>query len=380
MDNSTTPHLLNETDSIEEVSHGYDKSLDRYSETLIQAKTGSIIFLIIVGIIGNSLSILVTIKQGLIKTGIWCYNLCLAISDNCVLIILFLYEFSEEPVNYWGDILISSIFICKLFLTSSSVIIGSSNTILAFMTISRAITIVSPYTKPPGQKRAFIMTACIIIYVMVLYVPYGTIVFGVVSYPIGMNDPLTGQPIVINTCGKLPKFAQYFDYFWWADLFVVIIIPAVSIISANIAIILNLIKRSRNKTIQRNQSKKNIDLKITYMLIFASTYFVLSVSPMAIYVNFLWDYFYDDVTKAFAYDNIAWSTVTYLNMTNYVVNFFLYNLTGQTFREETKKCILGIFKCNRSGNDISNPRFQSRIESNTAPTRINRSTGSDYRF
>ncbi len=101
---------------------------------------------------------------------------------------------------------------------------------------------------------------------------------------------------------------------------------------------------------------------------------------MAMYVNFLWDYFYDDLVKAFAYDNIAWSTVTYLNMTNYVLIFFVYNLTGQSFREETKKCILCLFKCNQSGNNLSNPRFQSGTETNTASVRINRCTGSDFRF
>ena len=123
MDNSTTPHLLNETHSGDEIGYGYNKGLDKYSETLIQAKIGSIIFLIIIGIIGNSLTVLVTVKQGLIKTGIWCYILCLAISDNCALVIIFLYEFSKEPVNYWGDILNNRNFICKLFLIGHSVVI-----------------------------------------------------------------------------------------------------------------------------------------------------------------------------------------------------------------------------------------------------------------
>ncbi len=158
--------------------------------------------------------------------------------------------------------------------------------------------------------------------------------------------------------------AQYHEYFLWADTLIMLIIPAMSIIIANIAIIVTLIKRSKNKNIQRDSSKVRNDSRINFMLVFVSSYFVFSVSPMIIYVNFLPQYVFKDLTKVdlFASDNVAWSIITYLNMTNYVGNFFMYCLTGQIFREETKKVIYGIFKCNQTGNNVQNLKFQSRTE------------------
>ncbi len=368
---STTSDHQNNSGPVNGSGGKYDNSMDEYSETLMHGRTGSIIFLIVVGLAGNSLTILVTIKQGLIKTAVWVHIMCLAISDNCVLLAQFLYEFSKEPVNYWGHFLHRNDFICKLYFTCYTIFLTASHTILAFMTIQRSITIINPYKEPPGQKRGFIMVAYIIIYVMVLYVPYGVTAFGVVGIPIGMDYPLTGQPSTIQICRTVPWYTKFHEYFLWADTLIMLIIPAMSIIIANVAIIVTLIKRSKNKNIQRDTSKVRNDSRINHMLVFVSSYFVFSVSPMIIYVNYLPQYVFKDLTKVdlFASDNVAWSIITYLNMTNYVANFFMYCLTGQIFREETKKVIYGIFKCNRTGNNVQNLKFQSRTE--TASTSAN---------
>ncbi len=372
----TTSDPLNNPDPSSGLEDEFDNNMhvDKYSETIIWAKTGSMTFLIFLGLAGNSLSIVI-IKQGLIKTGVWIHIMCLAISDNCVLVMSFLYEFSKEPVNYWGHFLNNNKYICKLFYTCFPLFIATSHYILACMTISRSITIVKPYKQPAGQKMAFTMVACIIIYVMVLYVPYGVTVFGVVDIPIGMDDPLTAQPITITLCSTLPRFKTYHEYFLWADMLVFFIIPATSIITANIAIIITLIRRSRNKTIQRDNSRVQNDSRINHMLVFVSSYFVISVSPMIIYVNVLLQYVLKDPIKWVAYNNVAWSIITYLNTTNYVGNFFMYCLTGQIFREETKKFIQKIFKCNQHTSNVQNPRFESIAM--TASTSANKSVSSD---
>ena len=374
---STTLDPQTTSDPVHGSGDKHENSMDKYSDTLMHGRTGSIIFLIILGLAGNSLTILVTIKQRLIKTAVWVHIMCLAISDNCVLLGHFLYEFSKEPVNYWGHFLNSNHFICKLYFTCYTIFFVASHNILAFMTIQRSITIINPYKETPGQKRGFIMVACIMIYVLVLYVPYGVTLYAVMDIPIGMVDPLTGQPVTIKICHTQPWYAKYHEYFLWAETFIMLIIPALSIIIANAAIIVTLIKRSNNKTIQRDNSKVRKDSRINYMLVFVSSYFVISVSPMIIYVNFVSQYVFEDEVEGFATDhyNVAWSIITYLNMTNYVGNFFMYCLTGQIFREETKKFIYGIFKCNRTGNNIQNPRFDSRTE--TTSTDANRSTASD---
>ncbi len=354
---STTSDPLNNSDPSSGGGDEFDNNMreDKYSETLIRAKTGSITFLIFLGLTGNSLSIVI-IKQGLIKNGVWVHIMCLAISDNCVLFMSFLYEFSKEPVNYWGHIRNNNKFICKLFNTCFPIFIATSHNILACMTISRSITIVKPYKQPASQKMAFTMVACIIIYVMVLYVPYGVTVFGVVGIQKGTIDPLTGQPITIKLCTTLPRFKKYHEYFTWAGMLVSFIIPVVSIITANIAIIITLIRRSQMKTIQRDNSRVQHDSRINHILVFVSSYFVISVSPMIIYVNVILQYVLKDRIKGVAYNNVAWSIITYLNTTNYVGNFFMYCLTGQIFREETKKFIKKIFQCYQHPSNAHNPR------------------------
>ena len=383
-----TTHQTHETSSTSDPLNNSDPSsggraefynnihVEKYSETLIWAKTGSTISLKILGLVGNSLSILVTIKQGLIRTGVWVHIMCLAISDNCVLVMSMLMEFSMEPVNYWGHFLNNNNLICKLFYTCFPIFVATSHTILAFMTISRSIMIVNPYKKPAGQKMAFTMVACIIIYVMVVYVSYGIVVLGVASIPTGMVDPLTGQPITIKLCSALPRFEKYHEYLVWADMLVLFIIPAMSIIIANIAIIVTLVRRSRNKSIQRDNSRVQNDSRINYMLVFVSSYFVISVSPMIIYVNFLIPYVLKDPINGFAYDNVAWTIITYLNTTNYVGNFFMYCLTGQIFREETKKFLQNIFKCDQHVSNVQNPRFEFRAVT-ASTTSANRSMSSN---
>ncbi len=205
----STSDPRNNSDPVNGSGDKYDNNMDKYSETLMHGRTGSIIFLIIIGLAGNSLTILVTIKQHLIKTAVWVHIMCLAISDNCVLLAHFLYEFSKEPANYWGHYLHRNDFICKLYFTCYSIFLVASHTILAFMTIQRSITIINPLKEPLGQKRGFIMVACIVIYVMVLYVPHGVTAFGVVGIPIGMDDPLTGQPITIQICRTVPWYAKW---------------------------------------------------------------------------------------------------------------------------------------------------------------------------
>ncbi len=343
-DHTQQPHPSK--DPKDEYGYDYEYYVAEYSNLLINAKTGTLIFIVIIGIASNSLSILIIVKRGLIKVGIWVYIACLAFSDNCVLVMYFLYEFSKEPVNYFGSLLNASSFNCRLIYILFSVFLVVSNNTLACMTLERCVTILRPYRPPPSQRRAFIMVSCIVVYALLLYTSYYSVVYGLVHIPIGNNETLT-------FCTPLLKYEKYNDFFLWTDLGVFLLIPSTAIIFGNLSIILTLIKRSRNKAINRNDTKVKHDMKITYMLLAISSFFVLAVAPNSLYGTLLWQYFYTDPLEAFSFDNIPWSIMVYLNLANFSGNFFLYCITGQTFRQEAKNFFWHGFRCDETTNTPS---------------------------
>ena len=180
-------------------------SVNDYSETFINVKLISMVVIVILGVLFNTCSLVIIIKQDLIKMGIWCYIACLSICDNFVLVMWLVFEISREPVNYIGKYLDNSYIFCKFVYIAYAVPLVASNNILACLTIERALTVIKPYRQPPNQKHAFIVVACIMIYSMLVNIPYYSIVFGIENYPIGINDPISGEPITINVCTKFLK-------------------------------------------------------------------------------------------------------------------------------------------------------------------------------
>ncbi len=157
--------------------------------------------------------------------------------DNFVLVMSLIYEL-QLGLDYVAEIIDSSIILCKLMYIGYSVFTVTSNNILACLTIERCLMVIRPYKQPPSLKRAFLIVTSILIYSMSINVPYYSIVFGIVDYPIGLNDPLSGNPITKQICtAKYEKYDKHIYYFGWVDFTVLFLIPAISIIVANALII-----------------------------------------------------------------------------------------------------------------------------------------------
>nr|XP_022327203.1 muscarinic acetylcholine receptor gar-3-like [Crassostrea virginica] len=116
-------------------------------------------------------------------------------------------------------------------------------------------------------------------------------------------------------------------------------------IGMNITII-RVIRRSREfrKSTVRNKSTnrklKKFDVKLTKMLLCTSVYFLFATLPISIY--FIVDSYQEDLDDvSSAQMDLVWTVSYLLQFSNYTINFFLYNLTNERFRNkfiDTIKC------------------------------------------
>ncbi len=318
-----------------------------YSKLLINTKAGTFIAIVCIGIIANSLSFFIIIKRSLIKGSVGVYLACLAVSDTWALIASFMYDFSKDPFNL--PILNRSDFGCKFSLSSylwSGVI---SHFILTTMTCERCYIILNPYKPHPKRKHAGIAVGIIVVISISFYVAQTCIINGLEPVQISSdsNNNSTDSEITY-VCTVLEKHLYYFNnVFPWIDLLVFSVIPSSTIILANIGIVVALVRRSKDTQVKRDQTKIKEDMKITYMLISVSLFFVLVTLPYSLYNSFAPVYWFDGPVEAFAFDNLAWTLVFNTLLLNYSCNFFLYFCSGKIFREEAIGLFKELFHCKR---------------------------------
>ena len=309
-----------------------------WSNKITHAKVVIQLVVMCIGFLSNILSFSVIVKQGLIKAGVWVYFAAIAVNDNLNIIWMFIFNFSGEPINLIEDVRTKNDVSCKI-LNSGAYFWGVLGVyILVIMTCERCLIILNPYRIPPSQKRAIMSVIITTILSVGSYSSFVSQAFGIIEVP------LDGGTLKI--CSLLPNYAKYSTIFTWANLTVLFLLPAGILVLANAGIVFALMKRARNKTIQRDRSKVKSDLKITYLCVISSMFFVITVSPTALYGTILWEYFYDSYEEAFAFDNLAWSICGYFAMLYYVGKFWLYIMSGEIFRKEARKFLVSSVKCN----------------------------------
>ncbi len=341
----------------------------RYSTDLITIKTVYLSTLIIVGLLSNAMSLVIILKQGMTKIGVWIYVASLSLADNFVLIMMFVFQFSREPVNYLGQMDTSSDFFCKFLTSCTYISVVMSNNILSVMSCERFLIIWNPYKARPSRNMALFKILTVVIITILVYVPFVVTTHGLQvphTDSVTMNGTFQINPGAIKFCTLMPDYLKYSKYFRWMNLSIYYIWPTTLIIASNIGIIAVLIKRARNQSIHRDSSQIGSDIRIAYMLLSVSLFYVVSVTPNAIYTGaYVWEYFYNTPMEAFAFNNTAWSVIEALSLLNNCANYFLYVLSGRSFRQEA----VNFFRCrkmgmNRSG--LSSSIYQLSSNSNTS--------------
>ena len=131
---------------------------------------------VLVGLIGNSVIILMFVQKKLRSNPSHCYLLCAAINDNCVLIIHFVEKFlNHYPETDNFDFLVKSNFSCKLLTYLKNLFRFNSSFIVIAFTLQRLYVVHRPLnTNWKTKKLAWKLVSLILMSssVLNLWVPF----------------------------------------------------------------------------------------------------------------------------------------------------------------------------------------------------------------
>ena len=311
-------------------------------ETLITYKIANIInkywfpILVPIGLVGNSLSFLVMIKPGNRQLSTCIYMAAISINDNVMMLLAVqswlateLKAYKRHPIE------------CKIISFLGLTVLQNSTFQILAMTVDKYIAIKWPhraamYSTP---RRAKITIVIVIICVVIYNVPhfFATKLIGV-------------QCIGFRVEGVITKVYSWFSFVLNA------IIPFGLLIYMNFAIVetIQLSQKmfSNNDTTgaesnsshqttgleTRQNAMKNAENQLTIMLLLVTTLFLILLIPT--YVRFVYlTFLITDTPAKYALSTFLMQLTYKLFTTNSGINFFLYCISGQKFRNDLKEIL-----------------------------------------
>ena len=330
--------------------------------------------LILVGTIGNILSILVLTRRSIRVSTTALYLTFLAFSDLCVLYtgllrqwLIYLFEFDVRHVSNAG---------CKMHIWLLYSSLDFSAWILIAVTLERVISAWCPYSAKTKCSRKY-ATVLVIVILIFLLVLNSHLLYGMVHKE--RLDASTNTTVISKCVEINNKYGDFFNLTWpWIDLCVFCLIPFSVIVIGNGFIILKVIKSQRKtkarvvpsintgetRTSHRNTSKHS---SMTAMLFTLNMVFLVTTSPVSIYNIGYTHWLTDGTHQTYASLDLWWAIVNMLMYTNNSLNFLLYCLSGTRFRQE----VIRLF-CSRFGQRSHTPvgvytrtNFNTQIPSKT---------------
>ena len=298
----------------------------------------------LLGTFGNSLTIIVLMRQikNLSSTAV--YLLTLAFSD---LLVLYLGPLRQWIVYLWRvDVRTLSNAGCKIqmFLTYFS--IQFSSWLLVAVTMERVISVILPHKVKLGCTTMKAGIAVMTIFICVF----------------GLNcHILYGYGQVYKPSGKYRCAPIYADYIYfldnilpWIDFAFTFAIPFTLLLTCNMIIIVTLRKNTRRRRKLSLSQKGKGGNSITVMLIMLCVVFFLCLTPVSIYLIVL-PYVKAEARKLPFMQMLRqlekilfWHALTncfgYLNS---CTNFMFYFLSGSRFRMEVR----ALFACKKAGKE-----------------------------
>ena len=324
--------------------------------------------LIVVGTIGNILSILVLTRRSLRMSTTALYLTFLAFSDLCVLYtgllrqwLFYLFEYDVRHVSSAG---------CKIHIWLLYTSLDFSAWILIAVTLERVISAWCPYSAKTKCSRKY-ATALVIAILIFLLGLNSHLLYGMVhkvQFDESTNATITEKCVEIHD-----TYRDFFVLTWpWIDLSVFCLIPFSVIVVGNGCILFKVIKSQRKTkarivpsiktegtgTSHRRTSKHS---SMTAMLITLNMVFLITTSPVCIYDIGYTHWASDSSNQTYASLELWWAIVNMLMYANNSLNFLLYFLSGTRFRQEVKRMF-----CSRFGQRTQTPVYiNTRTKFNT---------------
>ena len=204
--------------------------------------------------------------------------------------------------------------------------------LLITMTFERFYSIIRPHKAASLNtvKKAKILICCVFIFGFIYSVPY-----------LFITDN-SGKLCVPNRFASDNGFGEL--YYWLTEI-LIFIFPCFSLLAMNSIIIHTLRKRSKQKltetssegqtegqTLKRKQSEKQI---VTMLLVITFVFVALNITTRALV--FYLTFYSSDTPYYFAGLHLFYQIGEKAFYTNHGINFFLYVMSGQTFRTDLKE-------------------------------------------
>ncbi|CAF1272588.1 unnamed protein product [Adineta steineri] len=282
---------------------------------------------VILGLIGNFLSIIIFSRKALRSRSCSMYFLALNVSDICVL-----YGYIIECLLFYGYgiQLLSNSFMCKtiIFLIYASTDI--SNYLLTLAAIDRCVLIsyrTAHYRFCRKSVAKFLIGFVIFLFSFI----NSHFLYGFRVDQDGLCLPTTIEYIYF--------YVHHYDTY--IDIIKTVLIPFLIISICNTFIIIRLTRKhntlSRTASTRRSRRRQEKDRQLTSFLLLTSILFIVLSLPSEIN-----DFLRTNFTRQFQiqYACQLWTStiiLILLHQINHASHFYVYTLTGPIFRKEFKK-------------------------------------------
>ena len=320
--------------------------------------------IIILGTIGNLLTLLIMLKPSMRMTSTCFYMAVLAIFDTLA---LYFNCFTKWLALFEGlDALKVSSASCKTINFLSYTCFDIAVWILVAMTIERFIAVHFPFKAP---KYATIKNGKIVIVILIVVFTGINLHF---FWTVSLNER--------GHCAYLEEHTHFHDKVWpWIDATLYSFTPFALLFIFNILIICDnrrQLKRRSTLHVRRKEGKYNsgFHARLSAMLVTVSIVFLLLSAPTVILISIRDEYF--DFTKGVPdFQNLAvyalWQRSTsFCLYLNHSINFLLYCVSGQRFRRE----LINLLQCKwnvrqiRTSSYLDTTRTQRLSETSTNTT------------
>ncbi|ELU02369.1 hypothetical protein CAPTEDRAFT_205919 [Capitella teleta] len=305
------------TESATELSETIDPRIEDLENIAKQVWLVGSPLLIIVGTLGNLLTIWIFMRSPKLRsTSTSLYLIVLAVADTLLLYIGLLRQYSR--VKYEMDFRTFNSFLCKVGLFGVYFMVHFEAWILVNVTLERFAAVFIPHKVKQlfSKKRAALSIGLT-----------GGILF-LFNVHYWWEAKLIG-PKEKHYCTVQNAFYQ--SHWPRIDLALASAIPFIVIFTMNCVIIIRIAMRSKGLT----GSKSSKTSSMTAILISVSITFLVFTLPITIHLIQYNNAFYDMATQLeVAQSQVHWAVVNIVYYLNNSTNFFLYCISGPRFRRE----------------------------------------------
>ena len=356
--NNNTTSAISLVTTGQDVVHGTEDTFMEEVRTYMTFKIANLVnaywypLLTPIGLIGNSLSLAVMMKQRNRKMSTCIYMAAISINNNLMMLMCFHdYLVSVRQVHKWNPIECHVTAVAFLFALQNCTYL-----ILA-MTMDKYIAIKWPHKAATYStaRRAKIVTMSLYICVFIYNAPHYF-----------LSSVIDGQ---CYNFGISNVFSRVYS---WASFVLNAIIPFAMLIHMNY-IILTTVRNSKNVLVDTNTTTgtaanqgmearqkvmKSAESQLTIMMLLVTTLFLILLFPT--YFRFIYLLFAkQDTPFEYAKSMLIYQVTAKLYATNSGINFMLYCISGKKFRNDLKE----IFCCFNVSNSLGAERI-SRLQSN----------------